>query len=415
MYSTFRTATRNWLSPPARRFSIFSFITVSGFVFPIAYFPLYFDTLGLTPFKIALLSTAGTIATIVGAPAATQIAYSKISARKLFRALGALSCVLACALPFLHAFPLLLLALFACLFCKYGADFLVDSEQVRRNSRGELRYEHVRVWGSVGYAALGAVCGVVVERAGVAWTPLLFCLLITLLFLFGGSITPLLKEHPDAKLTAGLPPESHADSKQSNAILLSFICLACLLWASHGPMYAFLSLYLQSLGWGGNGISFAWNIGVVTEILLFFLFPTIQQRFSLPVIFRFSAGMTVVRWLLLAVSQQPAAILISQALHAFSFAGCFMSSVKMVHLALPERRKDRGYSLFISLGPGVGSIIGRIGAGACATHLPSYRDLGPVFLAAAGLAFAAFALSFKLPLRATEPPLTGAEHGPLSA
>ncbi len=73
----------------------------------------------------------------------------------------------------------------------------------------------------------------------------------------------------------------------------AFICLTLTVVfnaAAHGVVYTYLFYLLNELGWSGERISLAWNIGVVTEIVMFLLFARLRRRFTLWFILRASFG-----------------------------------------------------------------------------------------------------------------------------
>jgi MFS transporter, PPP family, 3-phenylpropionic acid transporter len=177
-------------------------------------------------------------------------------------------------------------------------------------------------------------------------------------------------------------------------LLLGAVALT---WASHGPLYVYLSLYLKGLGWSGQMISLAWNVGVFAEILVFSFFYRLEGRFALMTIFRVSIFLALVRWLILANFTNPLCILASQALHAFSFGAFYLASIKLAFRTLPDDMRDRGQGFLTGLGSGLGSFLGRMAAGLPGEALTTPELLRLVFWGAAAASIIALTFSAFVP------------------
>ncbi len=346
---------------------------------------MYCDGLGFSAFQIAIVSAASTLATILGAPLAVQIAFAYISARKLSVLLCVSSALGFAMLSSFNQFAVFTSIFFLAMLLKRGSDTLIDARAVRESASGTLRFEHVRLWGSVGYVVAGFLIGYLVDRHGsgvilLTGTGIAFCMAFT-----SGLVAPFLMDQPE-KVGAKEKRSSNVASPQYGKSLAALLAANAFLWASHAALYVYFSIYLRELGWSNTLISVAWNIGVVAEILLFVFFPIVEKRFSLISILRLSCFCTVLRWLILSASDSQSLLLASQVLHAFSFGGCYLASTKLMFLVLPEHMKDRGQGYLVAFGQGFGSVVGRLIVGYLATLLSGYQQLNILFLGSALIA-----------------------------
>ena len=375
-------------------YSAYYFISCSYYAYVLGFFPLYCKQLGFTPWQIAAISAAGTVANIVAGPWALQLSHSSWSARRVLAIFSALALTLYVPLFWVVTFPLFISLIFCSQVAKRGAEAIVDAQAVRETAAKRIRFEHSRLWGSIGFVVALAAIGEIVDYAGTSIV--LPCGLgaLSLAYL----MTFIMRRFvPDLPGKERLQPVALGEAEWTKrtqfwALIVSASCC----WASHAVMYVYLSLYLEALGWSGSKISAAWNIGVLAEVVLMIYFPRLEKRFSLERIYQFSLGATVLRWALLYWTADPWLILASQLLHAFSFGGCYVGSVRLVYQLLPESKKDRGQGYLSAASAGVGSLIGRGLAGLGASHLVSYAEVNELFLQACIAAALGFVVSLWL-------------------
>jgi PPP family 3-phenylpropionic acid transporter len=128
------------------------------------------------------------------------------------------------------------------------------------------RYSIVRVWGSIGFVATAVSMGMAIQPLGIGVIP------ATLLILFAGLWMASLAIPERAVV------ERHTDQRpilrvvaRPRVVALLVICF--LAQASHGPYYAFYSIYLKELGHSGTVIGLLWGLGVFAEVLIFLMVP----------------------------------------------------------------------------------------------------------------------------------------------
>lgn len=352
---------------------------------------------------------AGTLAVIISSASTLQIAHHWFAPKHYV-----LLCSVAALVFFAFSFGISTFALFVpcwflCSYFRRGGDALVDAQALRDSGQGLIRFEQVRLWGSVGYVLCSFAIGKVFDVFGSS--AILPCGLAILALGMAAAFpaSSLLAPSP-GKINHAPPPDRPASAANNHTRDLFFIILAtALVNGSHSPYYSYFSIYLKALGWEGTSISLAWNIGVVVEILVFALLGKIESRLSLRSILKLGILGTVLRWLILASTSSPWIILCSQTLHGLSYGACYVASLKLVNASLPEHLKDRGQGLLIGLGQGLGSFIGYLIAGRLALMLGSYAEVNKLFIISAIAAAAALLLVPQISATATlkDQPLSG--------
>jgi PPP family 3-phenylpropionic acid transporter len=137
-----------------------------------------------------------------------------------------------------------------------------------------------------------------------------------------------------------------------------------LLQLSFGAYYGFFALYVLDLGYSGQATGWLIALGVVAEVIIFLQAGKLIKLFGVKWILVISILLTALRWYLLAVAaNNPALLVVSQVLHAFSFGMTHAASMHFIHHYFGNKFQSQGQAIYISIGFGVGGAIGGYGAG----------------------------------------------------
>lgn len=250
------------------------------------------------------------------------------------------------------------------------------------------RYGRIRLWGSAGFLVTVFVAGAWFEHFGMRHFPFWAALTLALVLLAAWRL-PDVREPPAAQGEAKVPIGPVLRQPAVRWFLLSL----GLHVMAHFAVYAFLSLYLDALGYSKSMIGLLWAVSVVAEIVWFFLQGRLIGHLSME------------RWLLLcgvvavarmgvtgAAGQWVAAVVLAQALHALSFAAHHTTCIALVTRYFPGRLRGRGQALFTIVGYGIGGVAGVLAGGAIASRF----GFGMMFGAAALLSVLGTACAFKL-------------------
>jgi PPP family 3-phenylpropionic acid transporter len=226
------------------------------------------------------------------------------------------------------------------------------------------RYGRIRLWGSAGFMLTVFAAGAWFERDGMgafpAWTALTLAGVLACTWWLPNVREPAL--HAQARREPILPALRRPAVQWFLASLFFHVM-------AHFAIYAFLSLYLDSLGYGKVTIGALWALSVLVEIAWFYVQGSLIGRLSMERWLLVCGAATVLRMGLTAgLGDWIAALVLAQALHALTFATHHTACIAMVTRHFPGRLRARGQALFTVTGYGFGGVLGVLAGGALASR-----------------------------------------------
>ena len=221
------------------------------------------------------------------------------------------------------------------------------------------RYGRVRVWGSVGFISSVTLTGLALQALGIAWYPTLVVALLGAL-LWAALRLPTLPE----------PPHPAANSKGALAVLRQpvvawFFASVFLTVLAHTSLYAFLSLYLDSLGHGKAAVGLIWAVGITIEVFWFWFQGRWLPSQSMHGWLVTAALVTSLRLAAVAAFGGTTWVLVlSQCSHAITFAAQHSACIAVINQHFPGRLRGRGQALYAVLGYGASGVVGGVAGGA---------------------------------------------------
>jgi PPP family 3-phenylpropionic acid transporter len=356
-----------------------SYFAHIGFFNP--YLPLWLKELGLPIFTISLLTSVQSV-TRVFAPYAWGALSDHTGERvRLLRISAAVASVAAVGLWWTQGGAWWLAAVLLLMFTHTSSMMSLTEAAMAHLVAGDWgRYGRIRLWGSAGFLLTVFLAGEWFDRFGMrdfpAWTvvTLLLVLLATLRL-------------PDAREPAVArdqvrepvwPVLRQAEVRWFFAALFFHV-------SAHFAIYGFLSLYLDSLGYGKAMIGFLWALSVAAEVVWFFAQGRWMGRLPMAYWLGLCGVAAVARMGLTAgLGGWLAALVLAQLLHGLSFAAHHTTSVALVSRHFPGRLRGRGQALFTVIGYGFGGVFGILAGGALAQRF----GYVPMYVAATGLSLA---------------------------
>ncbi len=251
------------------------------------------------------------------------------------------------------------IALVMTLYSFFWNASLPQFEAVTFNYLGRkvAHYARIRLWGSVGFIATVILLGMLVDRSGTE------VILPALSLIFVGIwLSSLTVSDPD--------PQPHTEDQPSllsilrRPAILAFFAAVFLMQMSHGPYYAFYSIYMQDNGYSKTLIGQLWALGVLAEVGLFIVMHHLLQRWGARLVLLASLLLAALRWVLIGYYPQSLPVLLfSQLLHAATFGTFHAAAIHLVHHYFPGKLQGRGQALYSSLSFGAGGAIGSLGSG----------------------------------------------------
>lgn len=226
------------------------------------------------------------------------------------------------------------------------------------------RYGRVRLWGSAGFMVTVFAAGAWFEHHGMgsfpAWTALTLAgVLACTLWL------------PNVKEEAHHADRGHAPvwPVLRQPVVRWFFAALFFHVMAHFAIYAFYSLYLDSLGYSKTTIGILWGVSVLVEIAWFYAQGRLIGRFSMERWLVVCGVATVARMAMTAgLGGWLAALFLAQLLHALTFATHHTACIALVSKHFPGRLRGRGQALFTVTGYGFGGVLGVLAGGALASR-----------------------------------------------
>ncbi|MEI7969218.1 MAG: MFS transporter [Betaproteobacteria bacterium] len=218
-------------------------------------------------------------------------------------------------------------------------------------------YGRIRAWGSVGFVAVVVGAGSLLDLAGVRSLP---WLILGLLALHAASAFAV----PEA------PRHAHHDDARGvweilrRREVLALFAGCFLMSVAHGPYHTFYSIWLVEHGYSKTGVGMLWALGVICEIIVFFLWTRLTARFEPRTLLLIAYGTACLRFL--AVGWAPGSavvIVLAQTAHAATFGLFHGAAVALTHRFFRGRHQSKGQALYSGVGFGAGGAAGGLASG----------------------------------------------------
>ena len=344
-------------------YAALSFAYFAGLGLFNPYAPLWLETLGWGPLAIGTLASLQAWTRIVSPYAWAWLGDHTGRRTDLIR-LGAALCLLASlALTFQHDSVTSILVCALALFLANSAvgplsEAALSHALTTPQGFDAARYGRTRLWGSVGFIAAVAGFGVLLQRGGYdsfpEWVVVMsVALLVASVSLPGGRET-----HRPGEAAPAIGP-----LLRQPRVRWFFATVATTVLA-HSVLYAFFSLYLNSLGLGSQVVGLLWALGVIAEVVFFATQGRFFHRRPAMWWLQLAAWVAAVRFALMGAVPWALWLLVPlQVLHAFTFGAQHAASIALVSTLFPGRLRSRGQALYSVLGYGLPGVLGGLGAG----------------------------------------------------
>lgn len=331
----------------------FLYFAVMGLTLP--YFNLYLSHIQLDGIEIGILSGIRSGLMMV-APLTWSLIADRLKARRMVYILLNVGATLVWTGYFLTTqFPWLVVIglLHGFLFTPIIA--FLEAFSLDTLGKDKNRYGLNRLWGSVAFILVVVGCGRLFDRIGV--TSILVLVLagcgLQLAFSFWMPKDTPSKPSPDLGLPEGL---------RSRGAVVFLLCVFLMI-ASHGGYYGFISIHLEALGFDKTFTGICWAVASICEIGVMANSRRIFSRFRLKTVLMVSLCIAALRWIALSVFTTAVPILISQALHAFTYAAFHMAGILTIDRFASDRFKTFAQALNNSIGYGMGLTAGFLVSG----------------------------------------------------
>lgn len=217
---------------------------------------------------------------------------------------------------------------------------LGDSVALPLAAAGRLDYGRTRAWGSVSYMAAAAGGGALLGAVGTRAVPLILASGYGLAAVLGLLM-------PEAPRVAPAPHE-RASPFRLPAFRLAVLASA-LIQGAHAAYYSFAALRWRAAGISDGVVGLLIAEGVIAEVALFVWGRRLVERIGPGRLTMLAAGISAVRWVVLALVVDPWLLAGAQVLHAGTFALQHLSAM-LVLRRVGARRAATAQTWLAALG-----------------------------------------------------------------
>jgi len=291
----------------------FLYFGMMGIFLP--YFNLFCHNIGLSGFEIGALNSTRTVVMVLCSILWGALADRLALRRPVFIVTACLSAVAWGGYLLTETFlPMLAVTVVYALFFGPVIPFLeaFTMEALNRPGADPKAYGRIRAWGSLSFIGVVMAMGKIIETASTRLVPPLILLASLVLALCS------------LALPRDLSPRRRSGASEIRSLCnrrtFGFLLANFLMLAGHGTYYGFFSIHLEETGYGPGFIGLAWALATVSELAVMMGSSRIFKHLAIERALWLACLLAALRWLMLFAFTSPVAILLSQLLHAATYA-----------------------------------------------------------------------------------------------
>lgn len=352
------------------RLSLFNAVLFLGSGMQLPFLPLWLKDKGFSDAEVAMVVGLMMAARILGIPLGTFIADLTQRRRAVIIACAfgsAAAYLLLGAVP--GFWPVLAAGLLAAALLAPIVP-LTEALAVEGSAHYGLDYGRIRLWASLSFLFGSLAAGALLEVMPVSGVILLIAGAQGL-----GALVSLLLPHDQAVRPAKAEPIRFGRflALATTGSFALFLLAAGLGQASHGFLYAFGSVYFESLGYSKLVIGMLWAASVLVEVLMFAFSNRFYGALGSVRLIMLGTGLATLRWAITALAPPLAILFMVQTLHAGSFGFTHLGTMHFIRERVPASMRNTAQGLYSVLASGVlmsgtmwasGALYGGLGGGA---------------------------------------------------
>jgi len=348
--------------PPLAAYIVLYSTMYAAFGVASPFWPLFFESRGLSPEQLGTLLALGTLASLVAGPLVGRVTDILGAPRAVLATCAALAVVAALGLLPAYGYVLLMISMgqaAALAPITTIADALALNAATG-GARKPFEYGRVRGAGSAAFVVGTLIAGQVLSQtvgdlSAVVWmhAALLSGVII------GAAIVPgiAVGKTDQTQSLGARAVMAGVQELLRNAAFRRVIAISALVFGSHAMHDAFAVIRWNSAGISPVTASLLWSEAVVAEIVVFFLLgPLILNRFGARGAAALAAIAGVARWLVMSQTTELAALAAVQPLHGFTFALLHLACMRVVGATVPARLAATAQSIY-AFGAAIASAI----------------------------------------------------------
>jgi PPP family 3-phenylpropionic acid transporter len=336
------------------------------------FLPQFLEQRGLSAQEIGTLLAAGTAVRLVSGPLAGRLADRWRAWRSLLAGCAAAAGIAATLyLPFDSFWPLLIVSLIQATalapLAPLADAITVTLAATMAGKAGGFEYGWVRGAGSAAFIVGSLAAGLAAASFG--WSVLIWLNAFLLVLAAIGAL-PL----PDPAQSSSQPPnEPHSHSLgdlSSLRLLLAIpafrrlLLVGALVLGSHALHDTFAMIRWSAAGISPFTASVLWSESVAAEVAMFLLIgPALLHRLGPARAATLAAAAGALRWTIMAVTTNTAAMALVEPLHGFSFALLHLAAMQLIGATVPLRLAATAQAVYGTLAIGAATAVLTLASG----------------------------------------------------
>jgi PPP family 3-phenylpropionic acid transporter len=319
---------------------------------------LYFQEIGFSGSKIGILSAIPAVINVFTLMFWGYLSDMHISRRALLTFAGLVSAFFIALMAFGQSFLYIFMITIAISLFYGPLPSLTDTTVLLKFDKSKSHYGHVRLWGSIGFALLAEITGIILKMSSIkiAFFISVVCLI--------GFVIPLRLLDSEAKpLENKHTPFTAMKELLSSWPMVHILIIVTLSTSVSIMSISFLPLYMVNIGGNESDVGHAYLIAAMSEVPIYMFGHKLIGRFKLKGLILTGIFFQVIRWFLYGCSHSITAILLIQILHGFTFGAFFLGMVTYVHHLAPPRLETSAQTLLSICWLGTAPIIGNLFGG----------------------------------------------------
>ncbi len=340
------------------------------------YITPFWQHLGYSPVQLGLLNAISPGIAVFAPFLWTAYADATRRGEAIFRINTWVSALVALVLPNLRGLSPMAVAVLVFAIFRTPLIALANSMAFHALAGRRQGFAGIRLWGTVGYILAALAAGIAMEmiglRAGMHGIGL--AMLVCGVIAWTGR----------GRNRSSLPPARLRDFLETlrDRRFVLLVVAASLANMSFGPYTTFFTIHLKRLGLSSSFAGTAWALAAASELVVMACWTRICPLASLRVWVTLGLGAHAFRWILSIPAQGPAALLLIQLTHAFTFGVFYLAAVESVDRLVPQGLRATAQGVFASVVFGLSALVGSAASGFL------YEPLGMARLYAAAAALA---------------------------
>lgn len=247
---------------------------------------------------------------------------------------------------------------------------LAETMAVRAVREAGLDYGRTRLWGSLTFIAASFLGGLLMDRLGAGvgvWLVAFGCVLTV-------AAAHFLPQLPRPKLahagTMARAPIWHVREPRQllgSKIFAAFLVAAGGTQAAHATMLTYGTLIWQEHGLSAGIGGALWAVAVLAEVALFAVSAPLLARYGPAKFLIAGAGVSIARWLTMALDPPLALLVPLQVTHALTYAGTHIGAIYFIAQAVPPAMQGSAQALYATIASGVAMGLATLASGALLT------------------------------------------------